>query len=118
VTRVGGGAITDGQTVYCTYTYALTDADFEFDGRDFRNQQNNDVLGQEGRIAIITDWSKLYSIEWDTSQLYDMTTNNKLYVDANGKATSVSGTDKVGQVSQLPNANDPYMGMILHGNPL
>jgi hypothetical protein len=119
IARDGTTTIPDGATVYVTYTYALTDADFEFDGRDFRNQQNNDVLGQENRLAVISDWSRLFNMEWDTSVTYTLTgATSKLFVSAQGKATSTSGTDFAGQVHQVPTADDPFLGMTLHGNPV
>jgi len=119
IVRVGGGAIADGATVYVTYTYALTDADFEFDGRDFRNQSNNDVLGQENMLAVVTDWSQLYSMEWDSGVNYaNVGATSRLFVSAEGKATSAAGTDFAGKVKSIPNAEDPFLGMILHGNPV
>ena len=119
IVRVGGGAIADGQVVFVTYTYALVDADFEFDGRDFRNQSNNDVLGNEGRLAVSTDWSQLASIEYNTGVAYTLTgATSLLFVDANGKATSTGGTDSAGKLKQLANSTDPYMIFLAHGNPL
>jgi hypothetical protein len=118
VTRDPLTTIPDGATVYVTYTYALTDADFEFDGRDFRNQSNNDVLGQENRITVITNWARLFTIEYDTSVNYGTAANFKLYVSAAGKATSAAGTDFAGQVHQPPRADDPYLGMAITGNPV
>lgn len=120
VARAGAGAIADGATVYVTYTFALTDADFEFDGRDFRNQSNNDVLGQENRLAVVQDWSMLFTMEYDTSRDYSTDTAGgayKLYCSAEGKATSASGTDFVGRVLQLPTSDDPFLGMIATGQP-
>jgi hypothetical protein len=118
VTRVGGGTITDGQVVYVTYTYALTDGDFEIDGRDFRNQSNNDVLGNEGKLALITNWAQLFSIEYDTSVAYAMTgATSLLYVSSEGKVTSASGTDAAGKIRQLPNSTDQFMGFLSFGNP-
>lgn len=119
IARNGGGAIPDNTTVYVTYTYQLTDADFEFDGRDFRNQANNDVQGRENRITVISNWAKLFTMEYDTSVNYSLTAaTRKLYVSAEGKATSTAGTDFAGQVCQLPNAEDPYLGMNIHGDPV
>lgn len=119
IARDGTTTIPDGATVYVTYTYALTDADFEFDGRDFRNQANNDVLGQENRITVISDWARLFTMEYDTSVNYSLTAaTRKLYVSAEGKATSTAGTDFAGQVHQLPTAEDPFLGMTIHGNPV
>jgi len=126
ITRVGGG-IPDGATVYVTYTYDLVDADFEFDGRDFRNQSNNDVLGQEDRMAVITDWSKLFTMEYAAGRQYSRVgPDSKLYVDDGvavgslaGQATNEVGlgTDFVGRVIQIPNTEDPFLGMHISGNP-
>lgn len=119
ITRNGGGTIPDGATVYVTYTYALTSADFEFDGRTFRNQNNDMITGQEDRITVISDWARLFTMEYDTSVTYTLTgATAKLYVSAEGKATSTSGTDFAGQVHQLPTAEDPFLGMTIHGNPV
>ena len=120
VARDATTTITDGQTVYITYTYALVDADFEFDGRDFRNQSNNDVLGQENRCVVITDWARLYTMEWDTSVNYaTATTAFRLFVSAEGKATTTAGgTDFCGRVVQVPTAQDQFLGMNIHGNPV
>jgi hypothetical protein len=118
VTRVALGSIGDGDTVYVTYTYALVASDFEIDGRTFRNQSNDRVTGQEDRIVVITDWARLYTIEWDSSKAYGLTSDFKLYASSEGKATSTSGTDFVGRVHQLPTADDPYLGITIHGNPV
>jgi len=119
IARDATTTIPDGATVYVTYTYALVDADFEFDGRDFRNQSNNDVLGQEDRCTVITDWAKLYTMEWDTSVNYATAAANfRLFVSAEGKATSTAGTDFCGQVVQVPTAQDQFLGMHTHGNPV
>lgn len=122
ITRVALGAIADGATVYVTFTYALTDADFNFDGRSFRNQSNDRVTGQENRVTVISDWSKIFTMEYDSSAQYATATSNfRLFATAEGKASSVNagGTaDFLGRVHQLPNADDPFLGMTAHGNPV
>ena len=52
ITRVALGAITDGQTVYVTYTFALTAADYQLLGQNFFNN-NDDVTVADGRLAVI-----------------------------------------------------------------
>lgn len=121
------GTITDGQTVYVTYTYALTDADYMFDGRYFQNQAGDRTLYQEGRITIITDWARVFTIEWTsgtgiaTGLTYTLTgATSKLYCSAEGKFTNVNAggtSDFVGRVYQIPSAQDPYMGVTTGGNP-
>lgn len=119
VTRVGAGAIADGGVVYVTYTYALIDADFEIDGKTFRNQSNNAVLGQENRFTVITDWARLYTMEYDSTAQYALTSANfRLFCTSEGKASTVAANDFVGRVHQLPTADDPFLGITIHGNPV
>lgn len=119
ITRVALGAIADGQLVYVSFVFQLTDADFEFDGRDFRNQANNDVSGNEGRLAVITNWTRLATMEWDSSVSYSLTgATSRLFVSAEGKATTTGGTDFAGRVSQIPRNDDPYLEAVLHGDPV
>ena len=128
VADIGGNLVALG-TVYVTYTYALADADFEFDGRDFRNQANDDVTGSEGKITVITDWSLLYTMEWAsgagitggaTIGDYALTgADSNLYCDALGKFSNIATANEyVGKVFQLPTAQDPYMGVTVSGNPV
>ena len=127
VARNGGGAIGDGATVYVTYTYALTDADYDIDGRFWQNQPENRAQFNENRITVITDWARLFTVEWATGTgvasglTYGLTgANADLFCDANGKFnnTSGGGAEFVGKVYQLPTASDPYMGVTIHGNPV
>lgn len=117
IARVALGAIADGATVYVTYTYNLTDADFEIDGKTFRNQSNNRIQGQENRCVVITGWSRIFTMEYNTSVTYATATSNfKLYCTSEGKASSAAANDLVGRVIQLPTSDDQYLGMIAHGN--
>lgn len=126
IARIALAGITDGQTVYVSFTYALVDADFDFDGRYWQNQPANRTAFQEGRITVITDWSRIFTVEWvtgdglanDANSTYALTgANSKLYCSAEGKFSNASGTDFVGRVYQLPTAADPYMGVTAGGNP-
>jgi hypothetical protein len=121
VARDATTTIPDGATVYVTYTYALVDADFNFDGRFWQNQPVDRTAYQDGRITVITDWSRVFTIEWAsgtgvaTGLTYAI--NDKLYCSAESKFTNTPGTDFVGRVYQIPTALDPYMGVTAHGNP-
>lgn len=128
ITRNPAGAIPDGATVYVTFVYALTDADFTFDGRFFQNQDADRTAYQDGTsinlITVITDWARLFTIEWAagvgvaSGLTYTIAgATSKLYCSAEGKFTNVSGTDFVGRVYQIPTAQDPYMGVTTGGNP-
>jgi hypothetical protein len=125
IARTAGSTIPDGATVYVTFTYALVDADFNFDGRYWQNQDVDRTAYQEGRITVITDWARIFTIEWASGRgaglaglSYALTgASSKLYCSAEGKFTNVSGTDFVGRVYQIPTATDPYMGVTAGGNP-
>jgi len=123
IARDATTTIPDGATVYVTFTYALTDADYNFDGRFFQNQPADRTLYQEDRITVITDWARIFTIEWTTgddaadaiNSTYTITgATAKLYCSPEGKFTNDSGAgarDFVGKVYQVPTAQDPYMGV-------
>jgi hypothetical protein len=130
ITRNPAGAIPDGATVFVSFVYALTDADFQFDGRFFQNQDADRTAFQVDSslrvITVITDWSRLFTTEWAPGNgigagnglTYTIAgTTSKLYASTEGKFINVSGTDFVGRVFQIPTATDPFMGVISHGNP-
>jgi len=120
ITRVGGGGITSGQTVYVTYQYAIPAADFDFQGRNFWNFVDDVTINQGGRIAIVTGWSLVFTTGYDPSLNYSI--GQKLFVDGGAKAglltsTSGGGRPAFGYVSQLPSATDPYLGVLSIGVP-
>lgn len=125
IARVALGAIPDGATVYVTFTYALVDADFNFDGRFFQNQAADRTQYQEGRITVITDWSRLFTVEWATGTgvatglTYALVgAPADLFCNALGQFSNVVAGEFMGKVYQLPTAADPYMGVTIHGNPV
>lgn len=97
-----GGGVADGDTLYATYAYSLTDADLDLDGRDFRNQSNNDVLGQDDRITVITDWSMICTTEFDPFGVY--APGAALYLDAEGRVSDTVAGSIRGRVFQPPAA--------------
>jgi len=122
LTWVGSPAeVADGQTVYVTYIYSLIESDFDFDGRTFRNQNNDFVTGGENRIAIIENWARIYTMEWDTDSdtSYALAgAASNLRCTADGKVsndTGITANDFVGKCYQLPSADDPYMGLTATG---
>lgn len=130
IARDATTTIPDGATVYATFTYALVDADFNFDGRFWQNQAADRTAFQEGRITVITDWSRLFTVEWTTgdagaaggvNSTYALTgAASNLYCSPEGKFTNdtAGAPNFVGRVYQLPTAADPYMGVTSHGNPV
>lgn len=125
VTRVGSGAITDGQTVYVTYTYQLSAADLlQTQGQNFWNHLD-EVSTNEGRCTVITDAELLFTSQYDTSKVYSLTgaTSNLYAATAGGKAglftSDTAGSAKfVGRVFQVPSAADPFLGLRLAKTPV
>lgn len=117
VTRVAIGAITSGQTVYVTFTYALTAADFKYDGRTWWNNALDEVTPNANRVSIIQDWSLLFTVQYDTLRQYTLTgVGGNLYCSAAGQFSNNISGDYLGNCMQLPTASDPYMGVISNGN--
>lgn len=115
VTRVGGGAIADGQTVYVTYTYAIQSTDLDFQGRNFWNF-TDDVTIQDGRITVITGWSMLFTTQYNSSIQFSL--GDSLVCSTAGLFTKAAAADAgtgafpVGTVIQVPTATDPYLGLV------
>lgn len=116
VARAGAGAITDGQTVYVTYTFDLVESDYEFEGKNFWNS-NDWVTIQDGRIAVVEAPADIFTTEYDTRRDYTLTgATSNIYVNSSGLFTSTSGSDKlVGYCINVPSAGDPYLGIKLIG---
>lgn len=118
--KTGGddfGDVDPPLTAYVSYTYELTEAELDFQGRNFWNFLD-DVTIQDGHITVITDWSIIFTTQYDTSKNY--TEGETLYC---GKSATTIGLftnvnegscDVVGKVLQVPSATDPYLGVILH----
>jgi len=121
VTRVvSGTGPADGETVYVTYQYQVTEQELKFEGRNFWNFLN-DVDIQNGLISVITDWSIIFTTQYDPTAAYAV--NNKLYAGSKltGTAGLVSKTltsnPMVGRVFQVPTADDPFLGIVSAGGP-
>lgn len=109
--------VTDGQTVFVTYTFAMTNADYTFHGRNFFNFVD-DVTIAEGRVTVVLAPAIIYTTHFVTSRTYTLTgTGSNLYCGGTtggleGLFTNDSGEGAyVGRVIQLPSASDPYMGV-------
>lgn len=108
--------IPSGAVVAVDYSYQVTEAELQYEGRNFWNF-NNDVDIQGGKIAVITDWSIIFTTQYDPSRTYAV--NDKLYAgsSADGLAGLVSNDSHalarpyIGRVFQVPTADDPYLGV-------
>lgn len=125
LTHVGAGAIPVATTVFVSYTYQLTAADLDFQGRNFFNF-TDDVSIADGRITVVTDSAMLFTAQYDVSRTYGLTgTASNLFCGGGvtaalaGLFTNDSGEgDYVGSVIQLPTADDPFLGVRLGGDPV
>lgn len=109
--------VSDGQTVYVTFTFDMTAADYQFQGRNFFNFVD-DVTIAEGRIAVVMSPATLFTTQFDTSRTYALTgASSNLYCGGataglEGLFTNDSGEGAyVGRCIQLPSASDPYLGV-------
>jgi len=120
VTRTGGSTIPSGATVYVDYKWNLQASDLQFQGRNFWNF-TDEVTQAQGRIAIITNWNMLFTTMYDPQQTYALGQN--LYVGdiASAKGGLLTnqvggGRPQFGRVFQLPQASDPFLGIISQGH--
>lgn len=118
IQRVALGAITDGQTVYVTYTFALTAADYQLLGTNFFNT-NDDVTLQDNRLTVIQGPALIWTTEYDTSRSYTMTgAGSSLFCNASSQFTNVNANEFVGKVIQIPQASDPFLGIRMTSSPV
>ena len=113
ITRAGGGAITDGQTVYVSYMFQIAASDLiQTQGMNFWNTVD-EVSQQDGRVTVITDAELLFTSQFDTSQAYAIGALVYSSVAAPGLVTSDSSSSAlvIGRVHQMPSATDPYLGI-------
>lgn len=123
--RLSGSSIADGATVYITYTYQLSEADLDFQGRNWFNSLN-DVTLAAGKVTVIQGASHLYTTRYDTSVVYAI--NDILFslgattaglAGLIGRSNSGSGTGDGGQrcgvCTQVPTAADPFLGIEFQG---
>lgn len=106
--------VTNGQTVYVTYTFDLTASDYQFQGLNFFNQLD-DVTVAESRLTVIQGPALIFTTQYDTSEVFAV--NAPVYCggDTAGEeglfTTTSTNSELVGHVVQPPRADDPYLGI-------
>lgn len=120
ISRVGTGAIGDGDYVYVNYMHLMSDADLDFEGRNFWNFIN-DVDIQTGLVTVINDWSLIFTAMYDVSETYAV--NDKLHAgavadDLSGIVTKKTTGEYIGRVFQVPTVTDPFLGVRYVGGSL
>jgi hypothetical protein len=119
IVRTAGSTIPSGATVYVTFQWYIPTADLDFQGRNFWNFLD-EVTQAQGRIAIITNWTLLFTCMYDPANTYSL--GQQLYVGdiASGigglLTTSSGGRPAFAKVFQLPSAADPFMGVVSPGH--
>lgn len=117
ITHVSGGSIALDTTVYVSYAWALTESDYQLEGKNFW-QSEDYVTIQDGRITVLEAPCTVYTTEFDPSRVYTLTgTTSNVYCNASGNFTTLNDTTTklVGKVVGLPTASMPYLGIRLHG---
>lgn len=121
ITHVALGSIGITDTVFVSYSFTLSTADLDVQGRNFFNT-TDDTQFAENRITVITGQALLFTTQYDKSLSYTTTgTGSNLY--AGGTTAGLEGLFTndaaegrfVGKVFQLPTAADPYMGVHFFG---
>lgn len=124
ITTVAAGALVPiavPTTVFANYHWTISAADLlQFQGLNFWNLTDQ-VSIQDSRVTVITDWSMLFTTQYDTAVEY--TVGQQLVATSGGifgttaSVGTVAGAN-VGRVFQLPSVNDPFLGVISGGNGL
>lgn len=114
LTRIGG-AISDGQTVYVSYTYELVESDYLFEGKNFW-ASNDYVTIQDNRIAVIEAPADIFTMEYDPAATvpYALTgAGSNIYVTSAGvfSTASAGSAHHVGYCINVPTNADPYLGI-------
>lgn len=106
--------VVQGQTVFITYQSAVTNADLDFQGRNFWNQ-NDDVTVQGGHITVIQGDATLFTSEYDSTLTYaigDVVRASALAGVTAGQVRNAGAGDILGRVIQAPSAADPFLGWV------
>ncbi len=113
VVRVGGSTIVSGSYVLVDYSYQVTEDELKFEGRNFWNF-NDDVTIQGDKITVINDWSIIFTTQYDTAQTYavnDALTAGVTGDTKQGLVTKGGAGAFIGNVFQVPTADDPFLGV-------
>lgn len=115
-TGSGGNISAVTSPVYVSYTWDLTANDHAFEGTNFWGTQDW-VTIQDGRITVIEAPATIYTVEYDTTRAYTLTsTGSNIYVNSSGIVTNNSSSAKfVGHCIKLPTAGDPWLGFEFKG---
>lgn len=121
VTHVGGGSIPTATTVYAWYMRTLTAAELLADGDNFWNKQD-DVTIQGGKVTVIEGEATIFTTQYNASRAWainDSVSPGDAATDYCGglfdRTSDSTNTVVIGQVIQLPTADDPFLGIKYFG---
>lgn len=121
VVRDAASTIVSGAYVYVTYMYAITAAQLQREGNSFTN--TTDVVTQWGeKVSVATGPGIIFTTAYDPNVQY--TVNLAVHAGTTGNGLSglvtvaAHGTAFIGNVFQIPSADDPYLGVKYVGSML
>lgn len=104
-----------GDVRYAWFSYDLTAAQMEQNGRNFWNQLDYPAF-QDERITVIEAPAQIYTTEFDPSVVYTITgSTSNVYANSAARFTSASGAELVGHCINIPTAAFPFLGIKLFG---
>jgi hypothetical protein len=127
VTAPGASLIPLATTVFASYTFDMTQNDYDFQGRNFWNTLDKATVA-ENRMTVIQGPATLFTCEYFSNDTWAV--NDAVYtidpagatfqVSDMGQVTNVPGPlaanpqgQVIGRCIQVPSVNDPFLGFVL-----
>lgn len=109
----------NGAVVYASFAFTLTTDQMNVDGKDFHNQQLDDVTLGGDMMNIAQDFTQAFTTEFEPNVATWYAIGNKVYLSANGRVTTASGggATEIGTIISVPSAVDPFIGYQTRGGP-
>lgn len=120
IQRIALGGIADHAYVLVNYSYQLSEAELQMEGRNFWNQIN-DVDIQNGRVTVVNGKSIIFTTMYNPSLTYavnDSLTAGTTADSLDGMVTKGGTGAFIGKVFQIPTATDPFLGITYVGSVL
>lgn len=122
IVRSNPSDIGDGDYVYVTYMYEVPMSKMQFEGKNFWNTLNATEY-TSGRMTVITDWSVVFTSQYDPSRVYAVNSVVEAGAVGDGLAglvtlTGVGAGPNIGRVMQVPTAADPFLGVRFYGGTI
>ena len=123
VTAVLGSTIPLATTVFASYTFDMTQNDYDFQGRNFWNTLDKATVA-ENRLTVIQGAATLFTCEYfsgDTWAINDAvsvidegaTGDPLCQGQVTNNSVGVASVNVIGRCIQVPSVNDAYLGFVL-----